>query len=173
MKEFLERDLYDALRWTFVSAVTWHASDGRAERVLGMCTNFVQARALYEFYFAKGSKTDDARAHHFSDSWNEPESLLYSKYMRSGMPANKRVFHLAYDRSSAANAGGQGHDGPDHIKNQVLEFAKDLCRITEKFIGCLEPQLRDVARTTLSQAMDEAEKAAISHGIPNPLATAQ
>jgi hypothetical protein len=167
-KEFLEKDLYDALRWSFVSAVTWHATKGR-ERALAMNTNFAQSRALYEFYFAKVSEPDDARAFQFVPSWAEPESTLYLKYMKRGKPANKRVFHLVYDRSIAANAGGVGHDGPDHIKNQVLEFAKDLRRITEQFIGCVKPQFQAIVRTTLDNALSEAKKTADCHGIPNPL----
>ncbi len=167
-KEFLEKDLYDALRWSFVSAVTWHATKGR-ECVLAMNTNFVQSRALYEFYFTKKKKIDDARAPQFAPSWAEPESTLYLKYMKRGKPANKRVFHLVYDRSIAANAGGVGHDGPDHIKNQVLEFAKDLRRITEQFIGCVGPQFRTIVRTAFDDALGEAKKTADCHGVPSPL----
>ena len=167
-REFLEKDLYDALRWTFVSAVAWHAGDGRPERVLGMNTNFVQTRALYEFYFTRGSEPDDARASHFCQAWTKPESPLYLKYMRRGTPANKRVFHLVYGRSSAANAGGPGHDGSDHLKNQVLAFAKDLRRITERFIECVEPQFHSIVRATLDKALVEAEKTANFYGIPNP-----
>jgi hypothetical protein len=167
--DFLERDLYDALRWTFVSAVAWSAGDGRPERVLGMNTNFVQARALYEFYFARGGEPDDARARDFAPSWAEPKSHSYLKYMRRGTPANKRIFHLVYGRSAAANAGGPGHDGPDHLKNQVLEFAKDLRRITENFIGCVEPRFHTTVRTALDKALCEADKTANHYGIPNPL----
>jgi hypothetical protein len=164
-KQFLEEDLYDALRWSFVSAVTWHATTDE-ERVLAMYTNFVQSRALYD---TNGAKPDDARVLHFAPSWAEPESPLYLKYMQYGKPANKRVFHLVYDRSTAANAGGPGHDGSDHIKNQVLEFAKDLRRITEQFIGCVKPQFQAIVRTTLANALSEAKKTADRHGIPNPL----
>jgi hypothetical protein len=168
--EFLEKDLYDALRWMFVSAVTWwHATDGQPERALAMNTNIVQARALYEFYFAAGSETDDARADDFAPSWAEAKSPLYLKYMRRGTPANKRIFHLVYGRSIAANAGGPGHDGPDHLKNQVLEFAKDLRRITENFIACVEPKFHAIVRTTLDKALDEANKTANHCRISNPL----
>jgi len=88
MREFLEIDLYDTLRWLFVSAVTWHVTDGRPERVLAMNTNFVQARALYEFYFSKKRSRDDPRASHFASSWSEPETPLYQNYMSTGCPAN-------------------------------------------------------------------------------------
>jgi hypothetical protein len=173
MKDFLEEDLYDALRWTFVSAVAWHASDCGPERVFEMNTNFVQARALYEFYFGdkdtKERKPDDARARDFGGSWNETGTDLYLKYMCGGKPANKRVFHLVYGRSSPDNAGGPGPDGDDHIKNQVLEFARDLHRTTERFIECADKQFCDIVRTTLNQALAEAAKTADFYGIRNPL----
>jgi hypothetical protein len=168
-KEFLEKDLFDALRWSFVSAVTWYATEGRPERVLGMNTNFVQARALYEFYFTRGSKPDDARAFDFAPSWTESASPLYLKYMKNETPANKRVFHLVYGRSDAVNAGGPRDDGSDHLKNQVLEFAKDLRRLTEDFIGCVEPEFQGIVRTALNRALSEAKKTADNYGIPNPI----
>jgi hypothetical protein len=169
MKDFLENDLYDALRWLFVSAVTWHATDGRPERVLAMNTNFVQARALYEFYFNKKCGRDDARASRFASQWTEPGSPLYRKYMSSNKPANKRMFHLVYGRSNPANAGGSGHEGPDHLKNQVLPFANDLRRITERFIGCAKQQFRGSAQNALDRALIEAKKTADSYYVRNPL----
>lgn len=48
-REFLEKDVYDALRWAFVGAITWLATEGRPERALGMNMNFVQARAAWLF----------------------------------------------------------------------------------------------------------------------------
>jgi len=168
-REFLDKDFYDALRWAFVGAVTWAATEGRPERVLGMYTNFVQIRALYEFFHTKGSKPDDARAIEFAPSWTEPASPLYLKYMQNETPANKRVFHLVYGRSAAANAGGPGDDGPDHLKNQVIEFAKDLRRLAEAFIKCVDPQFRDIARAALDKALIEAKKTADCYGIANPL----
>ncbi len=134
-----------------------------------MFTSVTQARALYEFFYTNGSKPDDARALDFVPSWTEGRSALYVKYMSRETPANKRVFHLVYGRSSAANAGGAGKDGPDHLKNQVIEFAKDLRRLTEEFIKCVELRFRDIARTALDKALDEAKKTADYYGIPNPL----
>jgi hypothetical protein len=168
-KEFLEKDFYDALRWCFVGAVTWAATNGRPECALGMYTNFVQTRSLYEFFHTTGRKADDARVADFVSTWAEPSSPLYLKYMQYETPANKRVFHLVFGRSDAANAGGAGHDGQDHLKNQVLEFAKDLRRLTEEFIKCADPQFRGIIRTSLDDALTEAKKTAEHFGIPNPL----
>ncbi len=77
-------------------------------------------------------KPDDARAGHFAPKW-QPKSALYLKYMASEKPANKRMFHLVYGRS--LHAGGAGHDGPDHVKNQVVEVARDLPRLMRAFAG--------------------------------------
>jgi|ERR1700675_741001 hypothetical protein len=174
MNEFLQKDLYDALRWLFVGAVTWEAARSQLHRcgnqdALGMYTSLAQARALYEFYYTKGGRSDDARAQHFASLWIEPKSPLYLKYMQIETPANKRVFHLAYGRGDAANAGGPGHDSPNHLKNQVIEFAKDLRRLTEEFAKCAEPDFRPIIRTTLDNALDEAKKTADSYKIPVPL----
>lgn len=169
---FLEDDLYDALRWLFVGAVTWTAAKdqpneyGRLE-VLGMSTSFVQARSLYEFFYGQPRPNDDARVRDFAPSWSEPESAVYRKYMAYGSPANKRFFHLVYNR--AAHAGGTGHDGPDHIKNQVLEFAKDIRRLTEVFIGVVPPDFRLATQDALGKALKEADLAAVHYKIKNPL----
>jgi hypothetical protein len=112
----LEFDFFNSLRWLFVNAVVWHASAN--DKLATMYTCFVEARALYEFYFSKHtSQPDDARAKHFAKSWSEPESVLYLKYMSSHAPAQKRLFHLVYGRSQPQNAGGSGQEGSDHLKN--------------------------------------------------------
>jgi hypothetical protein len=168
--EFLEYDLYDALRWLFVGAVAWQAATKDLcphQRVLGMYTSLVQARALYEFFFEEGRR-DDARAGDFAPRWAREESNnLYSQYMAKAKPANKRVFHLVYDRS--AHAGGAGHDGPEHLNNQVLKFARDLRRLTEAFVECAAPRFRDRIQCALRGALDEANRAAEDYGIANPL----
>jgi hypothetical protein len=89
--------------------------------------------------------------------------------MQIETPANKRVFHLVYGRSDAANAGGPGHDGPDQLKNQVLEFAKDLRRLTEVLINHAERDFRSIIRTALDKPFNEAQNAADYYGISNPL----
>jgi len=171
-EHFLREDLRDALRWLFVGAVTWEACRSQPQRcrnqdALGMFTSLVQARALYEFFYDPGKQGDDARACDFILGWDPPESELYRRYMAKRKPANKRVFHLVYDR--AVHAGGSGQDEPDHLKKQVLEFARDLRRLTEEFIKCVEPQFRDIARRALDKALIEAKKTADYYGVPNPL----
>lgn len=168
--DFLEKDFYDALRWLFVGAVTWHATGVQQERcphqrVLSMYTAFVQARALYEFYGA-GGRGDDVRARHLIPSWRF-NSRLHARYMAAGSPTNKRVFHLVYQR--ARHAGGTGHDGPDHLKNQVLEIARDLRRLTEQFVSQLDARFHGKAAAALRKAVEEAESVARFHGIADPL----
>jgi hypothetical protein len=171
-KELLEKDLYNELRWLFVAAVTWFASENSCGNrdPLATIASLTHARALYEFFYGgERPDGDDARAFHFcaANSWNPGKTSLYLNYMASGQPANKRVFHLVYNRSN--HAGGPGHDGPDHVKNQVLNFAKDLAQLTEEFIRCVEPKFKNVVGTALENARAEAKKTADSCGITSPL----
>jgi hypothetical protein len=171
---FLTEDLYDALRWLFVSAVTWAASRNQPQccgnqDVLAMFSSLAQARALYEFFYANGRQHDDARACDFTpDSvWRPPETNLYRTYMAAHTPANKRVFHLVYNRS--VHSGGSGLDGADHLKNQVLEFAKDLRSLIEQFLNFADPVFRDSIRQALDKALREAKLTADLYGVPDPL----
>lgn len=179
-RDFLEKDLADALKWLFVGAVVWQAAKERPEKhchqkALGMFMSFVQARALYEFYCkqdrtsAKGNKSDDARAGEFCDSWTCPDSDLYRGYMRQGQPANKRVFHLVYGRSKEANAGGPGHSGPSHMNEQVLKCARDLRQITQAFTKCAKAEFTDLVQLALQGALNEAANVAAGFNIANPL----
>jgi hypothetical protein len=172
---FLKEDLYDALRWLFVGTVAWHAAKVQPDRcphqmVLGMYTNLVQARALYEFFYSAGNR-DDARAVDFAPTWRpvarRRASRLYSDYMVGGKPANKRVFHLVYNRS--AHAGGPGHEGDDHINKKVLEFAQDLRGLTKEFVKCVEPHFRVIVQSALDRALQEAKSVADGYGIANPI----
>jgi hypothetical protein len=169
--KFLREDLFDSLRWLFVGAVTWAACRSqpqvcRNQDALGMFTSLNQARALYEFFYRTRAQADDARACHFASAWNPRESDLYCRYMAGGKPANKRLFHLAYNR--ADHAGGSGQDGPDHLKNQVLEFAKDLYTLTEEFASNADAAFRDSVQYALQEALKEAGLAAGHYGIANP-----
>jgi len=169
---FLRDDLYDALRWLFVGAVTWEASRNQPHRcanqdALAMFTSLTQARALYEFFYGLGEQDDDARARHFASAWDPPKPDLYRRYMAGGKPANKRVFHLVYNRP--AHAGGSGQDGPAHLKNQVLEFARDLRKLTEKFADSADVNFRDGIRHAFQKALQEAKLAANHYGITDPL----
>jgi hypothetical protein len=196
-KDFLKDDLSDALKGLFVGAVVWEAADKaeKAEKKelcpflkrLAASASFVQARALYEFYDPKnppdklkGEKGETAHASHFG-KWTEMEFTsdelkLFEKYIRgqkatgvfrTNSPINKRVFHLAYDRSDFS--GGLGQDGSDHLKNQPLEFATNLHDITKKFIEKVEGRFRESAKAALEKAREGARQAATGCNIANPL----
>lgn len=195
-EDFLKDDLSDALKGLFVGAVVWEAAD-RAEKAkekelcpflkeLAASASFVQARALYEFYNPKktdkprGERGETAHASHFGE-WTDKEFTndeldLFEKYIRgpeatgvfrTNSPINKRVFHLAYDRSDFS--GGLGQDGSDHLKNQPLEFAANLRDITKKFIEKVEDRFRESAKTALEKAREGARQAATGCNIANPL----
>jgi hypothetical protein len=171
-KTFLEEDLYDALRWLFVGAVNWYATFDRPDicphqRVLGMYTTFVQARALYDFFYKddhdKTKHLDDALAAHFfasASKWKPDETELYKTYMKGKRPVNKRVFHLVYRRSEHSGGPLGEHEGPDHLKHQVLAFANDLRKLTKRFVNCVDDRHKDSAKSALAKALDDAERAA-------------
>jgi len=169
-KEFLKSDFYDALRWLFEGAVTWRAittdpKRWRHQKVQGMYTSLVQARALYEFFY-KTPKGDDASARHFVSSWTPIKTAPYKNYMARGQPAQKRVFHLVYGRSK--HSGGTGHDGPDHLNEQVLSFALDLRQLIEEFARLADPQFQVLIEGALNEALAEANDAVRFYGIANP-----
>ena len=170
-EKFLREDLYDALRWLFVGALTWSASRNQPHRcgnqdALAMFTSLTQARALYEFFYGVGEKDDDARARHFASAWDPPKTDLYRRYMAGGKPANKRVFHLVYNRP--AHAGGPGQDGSDHLKNQVLEFAKDLRSLTEQLANSAATEFRESIGRALveSASRGQAHSGRVRHRKP-------
>jgi hypothetical protein len=177
--EFLKRDLSDTLKWLFVGAVVWQAADPRGkrpecgchQRALGMYMSFTQARALYEFYFSKeDNRNDDARARHFLRSGAKPKfkSSLYPRYIK-GKPANKRVFHLVYRRSEHSGGGESGGDESEHLKNQVLVFARELRQITEEFARHVERRFVRLVQSALEDGLNEGGKVADCFKIANPL----
>jgi hypothetical protein len=184
--DFLKKDLADALKALFVAAVVWRAAVEAARThqkevwpfVEGIAASacFVQARALYDFYDPKKSRElsgvpgESAYASHFvSQKWTSGDfqSDLYDRYLDNQKPANKRVFHLVYDRSDYS--GGSEADESDHLKNQPLRFAKELRAITKHFITRVDECYRDAATTALDGAIKAANEAAEGCGIPNPL----
>lgn len=127
--------------------------------------SLVEARALYEFFYAPEQR-DSARACHFAPAWSPAKTDLYQEYMANGRPANKRLFHLVYNRAS--HAGGPGHEGPDHLNQQVLNFAKDIRGLTEQFAASAHTDFRDSIRRALQKALEEAKLAADLYGIASP-----
>lgn len=181
-KDFLRDDLRDSLKWLFVGAVVWHAhpldKDKDYLRAMGMFTALVQARGLYEFFNNSDRKQQirsggTARAKDFSPSWKKADDPfeLYSKYMANKKPAQRRVFHLVYGR---ANVAGGSMRGGLELNERVIDFAKDLKRITNEFaaslIGCPEmDEYRRLIEDAMATALVESQELAGSYGIPYPL----
>lgn len=176
MDAFLTADLRDALRGLFVSAVSWAAhpedSDERGVRGLAMYANFVQARALYEFYFGRqqGNRRvvgGDARALDFAPSWVPSDSRnLYGAFMDHGSPAQKRVFHLVYGRPESS--GGTAPDESDHLKNQVRAFTEHIRQLTTEFAQELQPRHRALVEASLQDALTSARVVANEYGVTLP-----
>lgn len=174
--DFLENDFYDSLRWLFVGAVTWKAMQQRPDLctanqiVTSMLASLTQARALYEFFFAdpRARKPDDARACDFAHlKWNPPPSFLYTTYMGTGKPTNKRISHLVYNRS--AQSGGSSANEADHLKNQVLNFSIELRDLTKELTRQADPAFSTGIQNALEKALAEAQLTANHYGITNPL----
>ncbi len=184
-RNFLKDDLYNALKELFVGAITWQygqKNDTRYLRDLGMFTSFVQARALYEFFYKETKKIDSgnksiygpgdsARSWHFAPNWKPQDTQkFHRRYMAEKTPAQKRVFHLVYGRS--AFSGGTAEDESDHLKNKVLAFARDLKRLTEEFAAACGEQDREAAADALSRSLSAASELAREYEISNPLLSA-
>jgi hypothetical protein len=127
-----------------------------------MYTSLVQARALYGFFYKKGAG-DDFRVGDFSSKWKPPQSRLYQRYMDQGKPAQKRIFHLVRNRS--VHPGGTG---PEQLNKQVLQFAKELRKLTEALARNADPAFQCEIQSALGRAIREAELSARHYGIPNP-----
>ena len=181
-ERFLRDDFRDSLKWLFVGAVTWWAHPLECDkdylRALGMFTSLVQARALYDFFYRRGQAElqlgGTASAKHFVPSWQAPDDPdhLYSNYMSWGRPAQRRVFHIVYGRDTPE--GGSMGDGSEELNSRVLDFAKDLKRITQEFAKRLvgTPELDrycELVECALTKSLDEGCELAKTYGIPDPL----
>jgi hypothetical protein len=109
----------------------------------------------------------DALADHFASPWKASESGVYTDYMAHLKPVNKRVFHLVYGRS--IHSGGDGHEGSNHLNQQILIVAKDLFEITKQFVVRINDlTLRESGEVALVNAQKEATLAAEHYKIENP-----
>ena len=177
---FLTEDLPDVLKWLVVGAVMWQAAEPKEkrdercphQRAVGMFTGLVQARALYDFYYAK-KKTgdDDARASDFVKDWPRIRSKIRSGVLARylGKPVNKRVFHAVYRRSD--HSGGNRSDSGEatHLKNQVLAIARELLKISKEFARHVDQKFNAEAQYALRAACNEAQTMARAYGISIPL----
>jgi hypothetical protein len=181
-EKFLTDDLRDSLKWLIVGAVTWQAhpleGDHDYLRALGMFTSLGHARALYEFFNNSGDGTPEvgetASARHFNSSWSSPSDpeALYSKYMAKRMPVNRRLSHLVYGRDTLA--GGSMGGGRSELNARVLDFAKDLKRITQTFSTSLtgspeQEKYGELVERALDKALVEGCELAARNHIPMPL----
>ena len=179
-REFLKEDLRETLKELVVGAVMWQAAKtaDKTERcphqaAVGMFTAYVQARALYEFFYKKrgSNDDDDARASDFTKTgkeWAPSKVGLLDDYLGEWKPANKRIFHLVYWRSK--HSGGTGNDGGESdLNNQVLKVTCGILKVTGEFVKNIHEDFDDDVRSAWSFASEEARKRAKDYGILNPL----
>jgi hypothetical protein len=171
---FLKEDLPDSLKWLVVGAAMWQATESQErkpelvphQRPVGMFTTFIQARALYEFFYAQKRTDDDARAKDFTDSWKPKNSPTLERYLSKTKPVNKRIFHLVYRRSE--RAGGNKKNELTHLKNQVIAVTKELLCVAREFEGEVKSEFRADVKTALNDALNEAQERAKQYDIRNP-----
>jgi hypothetical protein len=163
-QRFLRDDFYHSLKELFISAITWQVAVEREtgpqridfQKDVSMHAAFAQARALYEFYTDDIRKCDDARAAHFCGKWKGSTGLHYARFMED--PANKRIFHLVYCREREWLA----------LKSQVMNVAKELCKLSEEFVRCVRDEFREGAQDAWARALKEAQRLAAIYEIQNP-----
>ena len=165
INQLLRDDLTNDFACLCVAAVTWHAAEICGERtphqkMIAMNAAILHARALYEFFLGPPPKLDDARAADFS--FTPKPTSLYLEYMYSKKPieapANKRLFHLVYNRSK--HSGGDAKDERTHIKEQALPFARDLLSLTGQFVASLPTKFEESARSIISTALSKSDEVA-------------
>src|SRR5262245_39028722 len=125
LREAIERDIYNELRWLLCAATEWYAYDQLIGvppqvplieepcyhlKVYTMDSAFLHARSLYEFFTATKIRADRLTWHDYSQT-----SRQTSKYDQFMTPLHGRLMHLSKDRS-----------GYDAIKGEVVEIAKDV-----------------------------------------------
>jgi hypothetical protein len=147
LREAIEKDLYNELRWLLSASTQWYAHDqliGEPPqvplikepchdlKVYTMDSAFLHARSLYEFFTATKTRPDRLTWRDYSQT--SPQTS--AKYEQFRTPLHGRLMHLNKDRSE--------YDG---IKSEVVEIAKDVLILWDAFSAALaaDPNLRPYA----------------------------
>jgi hypothetical protein len=133
LKEYIERDLYNELRWLVCAATEWDAQDkliGEPPqvpkikeacfhlKVYTMDSALLHARSLYEFFTATKFRSGRLTWRDYSPQACQ-KSGRYDKFIK---PLHGRVMHLDTNRA-----------GYDEIKKEVVNFASDILDLWDGF----------------------------------------
>lgn len=143
LRDYLDNDLKNEIRYLLAAATEWHAQDkmnleipGYEVQVYAMDSTFLHARALFEFFTRK--TTDYFYGYDAYRLKSKIRSRLYERHWSS--PLHARLMHLQ-TRSKSANVMrfGPGKVGNDkeHIKNMPVDFAKEIVTMWHEFACAL------------------------------------
>jgi hypothetical protein len=161
LAQYIEKDLYNELRWLLCAATEWDAHDkliGEPPqvpkikepcfhlKVYTMDSAFLHARSLYEFFTATEAAVKRNAKKDLKLTWRDygskgpQKSQRYSKFIK---PLHGRAMHIE-----------KGRAGLDEVKKEVLNFASDILNLWNRFS-------RSSDLVQYSGLLDQARKKAV------------
>jgi len=159
-KDYIERHLYNELRWLLEAATEWSIQNqlklgipGYNMQAYAMESAFVHARALFEFFVRE--KTEVV-SHEFLHA-----GLPSSSYKRWKGPLNRYLMHLR-DRSSPSRL--KSGEAEKDLNQMPVDFADEALRLWQEFEKKLgasaapgDRELQEVARAMRRKAIEGAK----------------
>ena len=159
LRELIDNDLYNELRWLLCAATEWDADRKLQEQpcfrhpfhlsVYTMDSALLHARSLYEFFTATEPIRPERRTWRDYSRDARQESDKYNEFIK---PLHGRVMHLNRDR-----------DGYDPVKDEVVNFASDILRLWDDFskkpgLGPYAGLLQKYRKQAIDEAADVAKQ---------------
>lgn len=156
--EYIEKDLFNELRWLLCAATEWVACKMLAEnkvrepcfhlQVYTMDSALLHARSLYEFFTATKIRQTRVTWRDYSCRAQQ-ESEKYKEFIK---PLHGRVMHINKDRA-----------GYEQVKNEVVNFASDILALWNSFsrvpdLKPYAPLLEEFRDRAIGEAASVAEQ---------------
>jgi hypothetical protein len=132
-REYLEKHLFNELRWLLDAATEWSIQhelaleeEGYQVQVYAMDSAFVHARTLFEFFL----KTTSDNYYGVEVFLDPGAKLVSSAYKSWGPPLHSFLMH-AQDRSAPVQLDSP--TGKKDLNLMPVEFAKEVLRLWEEF----------------------------------------
>lgn len=162
MKQVIDEDLYNELRWMVVAAVTWLSSDGPARprhlRVMAMDSALLHARSLY--VFLSRQKRNPRYPNEVVCGDFRVDSPAGNVWPRLKDAVDARLFHIRADRSTT-----------DPVKDELKPLVDDILEMWKSFskkLAISEPRLESRCTGALNKALGDADTTATALGGRNP-----
>ena len=159
LRENIEKDLFNELRWLLCAATEWDAYKKLVEtgkidepchhlQVYTMDSVFLHARSLYEFFTATNIRQQRITWRDYGRDTGQT-SEIYNGLME---PLHGRVMHL-----------DKGRANHKEVKGEVLTIAKDILQLWLNFsrkpeVAAYTPMLDEHRRRALHEARDVADQ---------------